>query len=146
MVSFIHAPLPWTCSIFPLVIYSLSWLIYSVLRILSHLGRTSTWGRAVSCVCVHLPAIGVYAMWLNTLLPLQFPYNTRNRGFSQFYLCMCISFACVEVRMLLTLDVYLLHLIDLCDSLSELLCKLPELLSTWGAETHQLLLFWGKRA
>ena len=40
----------------------------------------------------------------------------------------------------LTLDVYLLHFVDLCDRLSELLGKLPELLSARGAETHQLLL------
>lgn len=31
----------------------------------------------MSCVCVHLPAIGVYAMWQDALLPLQFPYITR---------------------------------------------------------------------
>ena len=50
--------------------------------------------------------------------------------------CVCV---CVCV-LPLTLDVYLLHLVDLCDGLSELLGKLPELVSTRGAETHQLLL------
>lgn len=59
------------------------------------------------------------------------------------YVFICICCACA---LILTLDVYLLHLIDLCDSLSKLLCKLPELFSTRGAETHQLLLLWGKRA
>ena len=46
----------------------------------------------------------------------------------------------------LTLDVYLFHLVDLCDGLPELLCKLPELFSAGGAEAHQLLLLWGKWA
>lgn len=60
------------------------------------------------------------------------------------YVCVCIlhKLRCVS----LTLDVYLLHFVDLCNCLSELLCKLPELLSTRGAETHQLLLLWGKGA
>lgn len=53
-------------------------------------------------------------------------------------LCMC--------AFILTLDVYLLHLIDLCNGLSELLRELPELLSARGAKTHQLLLLRGKRA
>lgn len=52
--------------------------------------------------------------------------------------CVCVLF--------LTLDVYLLHLIDFCDGLPKLFCKFPELFSTRGAETHELLLLWGKRA
>lgn len=82
----------------PLGINALSWLIYSVLCFLCCVGRTSTWGRAMACVCVHLPAIGVYAVWLDALLPLQFPYNTRYRGCSQPYtvyvcfICMCAFF------------------------------------------------------
>lgn len=51
-----------------------------------------------------------------------------------------------RVRSALTLDVYLLHLVDLGDGLSELLCELPELLSARRAETHQLLLLGGERA
>lgn len=47
-------------------------------------------------------------------------------------LCVCALF--------LTLDVYLLHLIDFCDGFPKLFCKLPQLFSTWGAEAHQLLL------
>lgn len=35
--------------------------------------KNHTCGGAMSCVCVHLPAIGVYAMWLDALLPLQLP-------------------------------------------------------------------------
>lgn len=49
-----------------------------------------------------------------------------------FFVCVC--------AVVLTLDVDLLHLINLCNSLSKLLCKLPELLSARGAEAHQLLL------
>lgn len=119
--------------------------MYALLCILYCTSTTSTWGRAVSCVCVHLPAIGVYAVWLDALLPFQFPYNKKkvatNRTVQYVFICICCACA-----LILTLDVYLLHLIDLCDSLSKLLCKLPELFSARGAETHQLLLLWGKRA
>lgn len=55
--------------------------------------------------------------------------------------CICRLRACF-----LTLNVYLLHLVDLCDGFPELLRKLPELLSARRAETHQLLLLGGKRA
>lgn len=98
----------------------------------------------MSCVCVHLPAIGVYAMWLDALLPLQFPYNAWKRDYNQLYTLQCFmclfAFKFVECVCFLTLDVYLLHLVDLCDSFSELLGKLPELFSARGAETYQLLL------
>lgn len=104
----------------------------------------------MSCVCVHLPAIGVYAMWLDALLPLQFPCNTGNRDCNQqhtvkyVFVSICICWGvCASF---LTLDVYLLHLVDLCDSLSELLSKFPELFSARGAETYQLFLLGGKRA
>jgi len=43
-----------------------------------------------------------------------------------------------------TLDVNLLHLVDLGDGLPELLSEPPELLSAGGAEAHQLLLFGGE--
>lgn len=163
--------------------YALLWVMNAVLCILCCTSKTSTWGWAVSCVCVHLPTIGVYAVWLDALLPLQLPCNTNRRLqpatiyyayiFTCIYIHICvqiiyqeksivvnkISFSshniqhvsvstcvCWGVSAALTLDVYLLHLIDLCDRLSELLCKLPELFSARGAETHQLLLLWGKRA
>lgn len=96
----------------------------------------------MSCVCVHLPAIGVNAVWLDALLPLQFPYNKRKMAanLTLHGVFICISFCVCACALFLTLDVNLLHLIDLCDSLPELLGKLPELLSTRGAEAHQLLL------
>lgn len=98
----------------------------------------------MSCVCVHLPAIGVNAVWLDALLPLQFPCNKRKMAvnltlhgvFIRISLCVCVCVCALS----LTLDVNLLHLINLCDSLPELLSKLPELFSTRGAEAHQLLL------
>lgn len=43
-----------------------------------------------------------------------------------------------------TLDVNLLHLVDLSDGLSELLGEPPELLPAGGAEAHQLLLLRGE--
>lgn len=49
-------------------------------------------------------------------------------------MCVCVC------AVFLTLDVYLLHLIDFCDGFPKLFCKLPEFVSTWGAEAHQLLL------
>lgn len=125
--------------------------MYAVLCILYCVSKTSTWGRAVSCVCVHLAAITVYAVWLDALLPLQFPYNTRKKETETSpteSICACLRI-CINwgaYPSFLTLDVYLLHFIDLCNCLSELLCKLPELFSTRGAETHQLLLLWRKRA
>ena len=57
---------------------------------------------------------------------------------------MCV-FACVRVS-ILTLDVDLLHLVDLGDGLSQLLGKLAQLLSAGGAETDQLFLLGGERA
>lgn len=75
-------------------------------------------------------------------VPLQWNKDCK-QPYSAIGICICIICLCV---FFLTLDVYLLHLIDLCDSLSKLLCKLPELLSTWGAETYQLLLLWCKWA
>lgn len=67
------------------------------------------------------------------------------RPTSQCSVCLFVCVLCI-CAFILTLDVYLLHLIDLCNSLSKLLCKLPELVSARGAKTHQLLLLWGKRA
>lgn len=50
-----------------------------------------------------------------------------------------IVYMCV-FAVVLTLDVYLFHLINLRNSLSELLGKLPELVAARGAEAHQLFL------
>lgn len=124
--------------------------MYTLLCIVYCTSKTSTWGRAVSGVCVHLATVGVYAVWLDALLSFQFPYEkTRKTKLATDLTVQCVClFVCVLCicAFILTLDVYLLHLIDLRNSLSELLCKLPELLSARGAKTHQLLLLWGKRA
>lgn len=107
-----------------------------------HEQKNSTCRGAVSCVCVHLPAIGVYAVWLDALLPLQLPCKTEIstvHPLQHIFICVCVG-VCVGTRALfLTLNVYLLHLIDFCDGLPKLFCKFPELFSAWGAEAHQLL-------
>lgn len=57
--------------------------------------------------------------------------------------CVCVRFA---TSTSLTLDVYVLHLIDFGNGLSQLLGKFPQLLSAWRAKADQLLLLGGKRA
>ena len=58
--------------------------------------------------------------------------------------CVCVC-VCMRVS-ILTLDVDLLHLVDLGDGLSQLLGKPAQLLSAGGAETDQLFLLGGEGA
>lgn len=101
-------------------------------------------GSHVLCVCPlarHWCVCCVAGCLVASQAPLQ-----KQRLQPDVYLCL---WACVYVCVcgfFLTLDVYLLHLIDFCDSFPKLFCKFPELFSAWGAEAHQLLLLWGKGA
>lgn len=73
--------LPWSSPIFYIALNNVCIVMSNVCGVVHFccMSKTSTWGRAVSCVYVHLPAIGVYAVWLDALLPLQFPYTTKKQ-------------------------------------------------------------------
>lgn len=149
-LAFSCASLPWSCPIFYIALSNVCIVMHNVCCVMHfYAARAKPAPEGEPCpVCVSTcpPLVCMPCGWMPCCLSsspttkerLQANLQCNKCLFAFAFFCACVFF--------LTLDVYLLHLIDLCDSLSKLLCKLPELLSARGAETYQLLLLWGKWA
>lgn len=150
--DFSYTSLPWSSPIFYMPLSTVCTVISNVCSVMHFMLREQNQHlkeSRVLCVCPlarHCCACHVAGCLAASPIPLWHQKEKLKPAQQSPYVCVCNCTNWGVCPSSLTLDVYLLHFVDLCNCLSELLCKLPELFSAWGAETHQLLLLWGKRA